>query len=246
MRTSNGTTSSPRRRRTRPSTRRRSALALGPVALLGLVGVVGIVGCAATNGDTTDATDASAQSSESEQRASCTNPQVYFATYADGTQGCQPIAGSHGQWVPQPLFADAPVDVQASTCAYRWVSAPGEASSVPDRDAITAKINWTDGLAPSCGTSATPGVGDVQPIPEVVEPPSIGSAGCDVCGVLRNSKVYVVLPPDRIQVRQFQVVLSSGATRAFQIAPTVARALSLQLPPAPQGTTYVAGHVKIL
>lgn len=211
-----------------------------------VLGVLGLLGCGATSGDASDSSEAGAQSSEAEQRASCTNPAVYFATYADGTQGCQRIPGAHGAWVPGPLFADAPADVQATTCAYRWTPATGYPTSVPDRDAITAKINWANGLAPSCGTSATPGVGDVQPIPEVEEPPSIGSAGCDVCGVLRNGKVWVVLPPDRIQVRQFQVGLTSGATRAFQIAPTAVRALSIQLPPPPQGTSYVAGHVKIL
>ena len=215
----------------------------GTVLVLGVLGVLGPLGCGATRGDSSDS---GSQSTESEQHGSCTNPVVYFATYADGSQACQPIPGAHGAWVPEPLFADAPADVQASTCAYRWTPETGYASSVPDRDAITAKINWTNGLAPSCGASAAPGVGDVQPIPEVTEPPSIGSAGCDVCGVLRNGKVWVVLPPDRILVRQFQVGLSGGATRAFQIAPTAVRALSLQLPPPPPGTSYVSGHVKIL
>lgn len=233
MRTTHGT-SSPRS----------ASVGLALLAGLWLVGLVG--GCAATSGDTSGTGDAAAQSSESEQRASCTNPRAYFATYADGAHACQPIPGANGQWVPEPLFADAPADVQASTCEYRWTSAAGAPSSVPDRDAIATEVGWANGLAPSCGASTTPGVGDVQPIPQVDEPPSIGSAGCDVCGVLRNSKVYVVLPPERIQQRQFQVVLSSGATRAFQIAPTAARALSLQLPPPPLGTTYVAGRVKIL
>ena len=204
-----------------------------------LVASLGAMGCASSSTDEPTPTD----EAESESRASCTNPRAYFATYGEGTGTCEPIAGHSGQWLPKPLFADAPSDVQRSTCRYEW---SGERYSQPDRDAIYAKVGWTNGLAASCGSSTDPDVGALQPIPKVDHWSMAGSVGCDVCGVIRNGKIWIVLPPDRIYQKQFEVKLSNGATQAFQILPTAARALSIQLPPPPAGTRYRSGRVQIL
>jgi hypothetical protein len=179
---------------------------------------------------------------EDELRASCNNPREYFVTFREGSGSCEPIPARNGQWLPEPLFADAPSDVQATTCAYRWA---GARYSRPDRDAITAKVGVANGLAPACGTSTTPDVGLLHPIPAIDILAQAGSVGCDVCGVLRRGKLWVILPPEKIAQRQFQVLLDNGETRAFQIAGTSARALSITLPAPPAGTRYQAGRVHI-
>lgn len=223
-----------------PASRASRVSRVSRVLLAGVVASLGAMGCASS------AQDPSAEPSdeaESEVRASCTNPRRYFATYREGSGTCEPIAGSRGRWMPRPLFADAPADVQASTCTYEW---SGERYSRPDRDAITSKVGWGNGLAAACGTSSNPDVGALQPIPGIDNWTQAGSVGCDVCGVLRDGTIWVVLPPESVSQRQFEVQLSNGDKRAFQIKATDARALSIELPPPPAGTLYKSGRVRIL
>lgn len=183
-----------------------------------------------------------AVATEDELRASCTNPRRYFVTLREGSGTCEPIQGRRGQWLPEPLFADAPEDVQVSTCAYRW---SGEKYSRPDREALATTVTYANGLAPACGRSSKPDVGLLQPIPTIDVFAQAGSVGCDVCGVLRKGRVWVILPPEKIAQRQFEVSLDNGQKRAFQIEASDARALSITLPPPPPGTQYTAGRVHI-
>ncbi|MBX3186830.1 MAG: hypothetical protein KF819_07440 [Labilithrix sp.] len=179
-------------------------------------------------------------SSEDEIRASCSNPRMYFATLREGT--CTPIEGRRGRWMPEALFDDAPEEVTASTCAYRWV---GEKYSRADRDAIVARVGLHDGLAPACGAASKPAVGDLTRIASLDIWGHAGSVGCDVCGIVKRGKIWVVLPPERLGNKQFQVNLTNGEARFFQINATEARALSIELPPPPAGTQYEAGRVGI-
>ena len=196
---------------------------------------------AAPNAPNAPGTEGDVVATDDELRASCSNPRRYFATFREGSGSCDPIPARNGQWVPEPLFADAPEDVQATTCAYRW---SGAKYSRPDRDANAAKVGIDDGLAPSCGTSTAPDVGLLEPIPDLDIFAQVGSVGCDVCGVFRRGKLWVILP-ERVAHKQFEVLLDNGQTRAFQIQPTAARALSITLPPPPPGTSYRSGRVHI-
>lgn len=182
------------------------------------------------------------ETTEDAIRASCTNPRRYFVTYREGSGTCAPIPGRRGQWVPEALFPDAPADVQSSTCTYAW---SGEKYSRPDQNAIATAVGLLNGLAPACGGSSFPDVGDIEPIPDLDVWSQAGSVGCDVCGVLRKGRLWVILPPEKVATRQFQVKLSNGANRAFQIGATNARALSIALPPPPVGTRYEQGRVQI-
>jgi hypothetical protein len=182
-------------------------------------------------------------SSEGEIRASCSNPRKYFATFHKGAGTCTPIEGQRGRWLPEPLFTDAPADVQASTCAYRW---SGERNARPDRDAIVSKVGFWNGLAPACGASgSTPSVGLLQPIPKIDHWTSAGTVGCDVCGVVRQGKIWVVLPPETVVRNQFAVKLTDGTTSSFEIEAPATRALSIELPPPPPGTSYESGPVAV-
>ena len=200
-------------------------------------------GCGAPSDAPSDVAPSEAQvtSRDDEIRASCNSPRRYFVTYGDDRR-CEPIAGNQGQWIPEALFDDAPPEVQASTCAYRW---SGAKYSRPDREAIAAKVGYTNGLAAACGSSSEPHVGLLQPIPGIDIWTQAGSVGCDVCGVLRKGRVWVILPPEKIVRKQFEVQLSNGETRAFQIGNTDSRALSIELPAPPAGTSYKQGRVHL-
>lgn len=188
------------------------------------------------------ATEGEVASTESEIRASCSNPRKYFVTFRDGSGTCEPIPATNGRWVPEQLFADAPGDVQTTTCAYRW---SGVKYSRPDRQAIAARVGNANALASACGASTDPEVGLLRPIPVVDILSHVGAAGCDVCGVLRSGTIWVILPPERVATKQFNVRLDDGQLLGFQIESTDARALTVTLPPAPPGTKYVSGRVQI-
>jgi len=186
-------------------------------------------------------TDESAASTDDEIRASCNSPRRYFVTYADG-RACAPIPGRRGRWLPEKLFADAPDEVQSATCAYRW---SGAKYSRADGDALKASVGLTGGVAPACGDSSEPEIGLLEQIPYVDNWTQAGSVGCDVCGVLRRGRIWVILPPEKIALKQFEVQLSNGETRAFQIQGTRAGAVSVTLPPPPAGTSYKQGRVHV-
>jgi hypothetical protein len=209
-------------------------------SLLFFTAVASLVACGSPNDEPTN-DDGASDSSEEEMRASCTNPRRYFA--AMGEDGCKPIEGRRGQWVPEALFSDAPPEVSSTTCTYVW---KGEKYSRPDRDAIVMAAGWQKGVAPACGASQAPEIGELQPIPNLDVFGQAGAVGCDVCGVLRkDGKIWVVLPPDKITTRQFQVNVSDGTTRAFQIRGSAAAALSMKLPALAPGLTYRPGNVQL-
>ncbi|HEY8075483.1 MAG TPA: hypothetical protein VIF62_15270 [Labilithrix sp.] len=202
------------------------------LALLALVLVA--AGCAS---ETSDGAPANEGDAEADIRASCTNPRRYYLV----TRGpCATIAGHGGAWTPEadPVFDDAPPSAAASTCVVRW-SAPAP----PDKQALVDAVGIAGGLAPACGAGASPAMGEVKDAP----PPNVilgGSVGCDVCGILHDGHVWVVLPPDRLG-RNFLAPLSNGTTRSFAIQPNASPALSIQLPKAPVGTKYVNGVIQI-
>lgn len=215
------------------------------VALLAsLVSVCAVACSSREDGAPASEGEGDAEATDQDVTASCTYPRRYFVTFGEATdeQPCTPIAGRRGQWLPEPLFADAPEDVQLSTCAYRW---SGEKYSRPDRDAIAARVGNVNALAPACGTSVAPDIGALEPIPHLDVLSQAGSVGCDVCGVLRNGKLWVILPPEKIATKQLEVRLDNGQTRAFQIQNADARALSITLPPPPAGAQYRQERVRV-
>lgn len=172
--------------------------------------------------------------------ASCTSPRRYFAAVGDG--GCAPIAGRRGEWVGDELFADAPEEVRSATCTYRWVA---ERSSRPDRDALFSRIGWGEGAAPACGAGSFPDIGALEPIAQLDIFGQAGAVGCDVCGLLRRDRVWVVLPPDKVIMREFEVRLSDGTSRAFKIDASRASALSMALPALPAGVSYPPQRIHV-
>ena len=222
----------------------RSAFAIArlvPVVLASLFAM----GCASESGATDErlpGSEGEVASTDDEIRASCASPRKYFATFGDGSGTCTPITGNRGRWLPEPLFHDAPADVQTSACAFRWSGARG---SRPDRERLIEQVGLQNGLAPACGDATDVSVANVEPILQIDTTGMAGSVGCDVCGIVKDRVVFAVLPPEKILLKQFAVRLSNGKERAFQIAATEGRAVSVTLPAPPRGTKYVQGRVPI-
>ena len=182
-----------------------------------------------------------AEATEDEVRASCTYSRRWFATLDDGA--CAAIAGRRGAWIPEPAFTDAPPEVQASTCVFQWV---GEKYSRADVTALRAAFDEADALTPACGEGSRPVVGALREIPHVDNLGHAGSVGCDVCGIVQQRRLWVILPPEKVGLRQIEVAMSNGSSRAFQIeAPAGARAVALELPPEPAGAAYLPGRVHV-
>ena len=213
------------------------------VLSLAFAGALVAAGCASSDG--ADANGESPESMDEDLRACTSSPREYFATLRAG-QACAEIPGRRGAWVPEALFDDAPLDVNANMCRYVW---RGDRYSRGDHDAIRAKfpmLQMGQALTAACGPSLKPKIGELHQIPSLSIIGHVGASGCDVCGKLRDRKIWVVMPPERLVSREFAVQLSNGESRFFQIQDAGrARALSITLPPAPRGTSYVAGTVAI-
>jgi hypothetical protein len=211
-----------------------------PLAPLALLSALASASCAVPSEDRPGEA-APGDAVEDELAASCTYARKYFVTLHEGA--CVEVPGHGGSWVPEPIFPDAPPEVQESSCALRWV---GERSSRADIASLEARHSPEDVLTPACGEGAAPTTGVLREIPHIDNLTHGGSVGCDVCALEVQRHIWVVLPPEKVYLRQLEARLSNGESRAFQIeAPAGARAVSLELPPPPAGTTYVAGSVRV-
>jgi hypothetical protein len=205
---------------------------------LSLLAAISLVGCSTETG----VTDAEPASSEDALEATCSEPREYIAVVAE--RGCVEVAAERGRWVPSPLFEDAPPE--ANACIYAWA---GEAGAPVDRWALYAFVRPYDSgaLTPSCGGGERVREDIVlEPIPGLDIFGMAGSVGCDVCGIVKEGKLWVVLPPERVLSRQVGLPLTNGGMAAFQIkADEGARAVTVSLPPTEPGVAYVEGHVTV-
>ena len=216
------------------------------LAALALSAALGAGACASATAGTNETAEGDAVSSDSDLRASsCANPRRYFATFRTVATGtCDPIGGQHGRWVPEQPFPTAPARVQAAACGYRWSS---PTNALPERDLLASRLGSGrsgSGLAPACGKGAQSAVGRVTPLPSHTKIIG-GTVGCDVCGLVADGVLYVVLPPDQVAINQLEIAVADGSAVAFQIEPAATRALSIRLPAASSGASYAEGPVAI-
>ena len=201
-----------------------------------------VAGCAGEPSTSTD--DANEMNSaEGGLSASCTHPRRYVAVVAEGE--CTKVTATRGRWAPSPLFEDAPEG--SGYCIYTW---DGESDAPADRAALEARFPRYDvgigALAPLCGEGGVVHDAALEELPFPLITGQAGSVGCDVCGIVEDNRLWVVLPPEYIRFRKFNVKLSNGGERSFKIAADrSARAVSLPLPEPPAGTHYVEGRVRV-
>jgi hypothetical protein len=215
-------------------------LCLGPilVSILGCISVFAI-GCT-TSSEPVSAEDEPAESTEDELAVSCTYPRRYAAILIEGE--CTTLRARRGQWVPSPAFADAPDE--SGACVYSWVA--DKKGVHVDREAIKNWVGDRGVLTAMCGSDNGLDPAHVQQIPQLSTYGMAGSVGCDVCGLLKNNKIWIVIPPERETHREFQVPLTNGTLRSFSInANESASVMSIALPPLPPGVQYVNGRVAI-
>ncbi len=183
--------------------------------------------------------DAVLDADESEVRAcSESYARKWVVTLRD--RACANVEGAHGTWVAVPLEEGA----SDAVCTMTW---EGERYSRADMDALRAFVRVNvDAMVPTC-SGAVVDVGALTPIPHIDMLAQVGANGCDVCGKLRrDGKIIVILPPFLTSLRQFEVPLTDGTARAFQVdAPPGAHAVSVQLPPPPPGAQYAASRVTV-
>lgn len=200
-----------------------------------------LAGCASSPGADSTGSDDESLASESELRAaSCGHYSAFFAD-----RSCPTVQGKRGHWEPEPLF-DGPEDVRDKSCSYRWVPT---ATAKPDTKALTAatrdESNVVIGaVAPMCGASSDPVVVDPHEVAPEPFHPQLGSVGCDVCGVIRGGKGWVVVPPN-FPSPTFPVDLTNGDRRQFALPGNVAGAVEVRLPTPPAGASYVDGPIHL-
>jgi hypothetical protein len=157
---------------------------------------------------------------------------------------CRDVAAPSGSWRSTALFADAP-DAPGTprACVYAWTGADGPSADV---DALRGALGPNAVLTPACDDEPLSGAGTALPIEHLGLPVFSGSTGCDVCGVVKKNKMWIVLPPGLVQAKEFVVDLTNGDQRAFELhVAEGVRATSVVLPPPPAGTKYVEGPVTI-
>lgn len=178
-----------------------------------------------------------------------TNAPRWYVSLRD--RSCEILPGNGGWWIPSALFPGAPPRVLASTCAYDWRVPVGSEKVTPDVAVLKAFVDPDhEVLTPVCtgpvGVAPSASMADVYEVYEI-PPNGGGSQGCDVCGIVDEDQLYVVLPPDEIVLYEFAVPLSNGETRWLKLDAGAAYGgtFSVPLPALPDGLDYVDGYVTV-
>jgi hypothetical protein len=130
----------------------------------------------------------------------CPGTRRYDAFLQPGST-CQNVEATGGDWVAAPIFPDAPAKVRDISCAYYWrssVNPPGP----PEPQALQslrARLLTANCAQPWCDSEECrmAGTGGASPMPAgVMASPGSGANGCDVCGIVSEDKLYIIVPED--------------------------------------------------
>ena len=190
-----------------------------------------VIGCASRESATNDET------SETSLESQCTGR--WLAALAKGD--CSDIHVSDGTWEASPAFLDAPRET--GICVYTW---SGQGPGAPDVGTLFERLPKA-AVTAVCDDDSVVDDADFVEVGELPSvPPSVGAVGCDVCGIQRDNKAWVVLPPELAASRIVQVPLTNGRVRNFAVqASPNARRVTLSLPPPPAGSQYLDGPVAV-
>src|SRR6185369_15984705 len=180
----------------------RNLFALGSIAALGAL-AVGCSSEAPNGGAAEDTSDDALLTSSCESEA----PRRYDAMLANGVD-CANVPADTGTWLGRPLFADAPEEVKSKSCRYTWRAR--HSGGAPDRDSLDAATSGSR-LVSTCARGKPPTIR----AEEDDRPPSIlpqgGSVGCDVCGIIREGKIWLVPPRDYDRIHLMPQLLKADS-----------------------------------
>lgn len=184
--------------------------------------------------------------SDAEIVSSCSTPRRFYVAFPSRT--CPTVQGAGGTWVAEAgrAFEEAPSSL--ASCVMRWT---GRRTSVPDRAALDAAVTERGAIAPACGSTATVTRGELRRSPDIGGIGPLGGAvGCDVCGGTWKDKwgrdrIGVIIPGDQVGIPNLRVRLSNGMEQSFELHGAQPGAIEMELPPPPEGASYVEGPVTI-
>ena len=224
--------------------------ALAAVVARGAAGTVAIAACTSSSAGTAEAPPQPADTSSSPGPAAPGCRQEgprYLAFLASGA--CHDVAGSGGTWLAHPLFPEAPAPIRDTACAYQWWAASTASADIAILTTIGAEHLTRDVevttrcaarvLSPGSATVLPPNVGDGG------ESSPTGVSGCDVCARLFGKSLFVILPPDQLDLETAVVLTPSGRYIAFGMSvPAGTQAFAVELP-ANALESYKEGRVPL-
>jgi hypothetical protein len=152
---------------------------------------------------------------------------------------CEDARGALGTWRPTTRDAEGGL----AFCTMTWfpdVAAPADVLALRTR--LSAIVS---AMAPACN-GAVPEPAQLTEIAYLDDPSAMGTNGCDVCGTLMTNGWMKAIFPAEAKRRAFEVSMTNGVSRAFQIETTPsATAAVFRLPPPPAGVSYVPGRIAI-
>ena len=167
----------------------------------------------------------------------------YLALLGEGSEGpCADVAGRGGAWLAQPTFPQAPAALRDRACTYVW-SAPASAPADVEALAKLATTFLTKGAEVAACEPPALELSPLLPDPDAASGP-MGVTGCDVCGLVIDDEVFVVLPLDDVDRTWTLGVEMGDRLLSFTIEQPVhrAQAFSAKLPPA-EGAEGYTGRV---
>lgn len=178
----------------------------------------------------------------------------YLAFLASGA--CRDVESttSEGTWVARSLFPGAPAAVRDSACSYQW-TAPQTSETAKPADVQVLSTLKAEHLARELAV-ATPCEAPLLPAGSAslsaprdeggggASAPT-GVSGCDVCARVSGSVVFVILPPDMLDLRTVVVTTVTGKYLSFDVdVPAGTQAFSVELP-RPSEELYNEGRVPL-
>lgn len=199
-------------------------------------------GCAGGPGDSAPSgVELVADDASAVEASSC----LHFLGIVDGA-ACPSVPARRGSWVGSALERGGWEGAPRVVCEFAW--RPWLAAR-PDVAALEKVVD----TAPTdlCSVTSAPredgGAGfGLQPLTTLTPLSMGGAVGCDVCGLQRDGRLWLIFPPDRVLLREISVRLSDGSERFFRVdGSPQARSAIVALPPPPPGKSWARSTVPV-
>jgi hypothetical protein len=139
------------------------------------------------------ATDEEPAAERSENAVRTTCGCSHFAARVVSSSRCRDVVGSAGRWKASTLVRAAQ---EPTFCRFDWAANAASPKACPDQNAITDYALDAEMFVPDCPV-CQPGTRGCNPTVELLEgDPRPPGSTCEVCGSIRDGKLYALLPSD--------------------------------------------------